>query len=75
MAITYTISECETQIAAIDAKLDEAAGLPDDATVGSDEFSGVDGMWRRLKERRAVWVQRLLTARRGCGSGTQRRVW
>ncbi len=65
MAITYTISQCEANILAWDAKIEALAGLPEAGEIGRDRVEGLDKALASAKSQRLVWVGRLMAARNG----------
>ena len=73
MAITYTVTECETKILFWDAKIEALAGLPGGGTIGKDSVRDLDKALASAREQRRVWVMRLVAARNGgIVTGTRR---
>lgn len=62
MAITYSVTECETEIGLIDAQLKELRGLPTRGSIGKDSVD-LSGTMKALRDEREIWVQRLVYAR------------
>lgn len=73
MALTYTVDQCETEIAAIDAEIAGMRGLPTSGTVGKTSLDFRNTLAELRRERRE-WSDRLRAAHNGGCYVAARRV-
>lgn len=64
MAVMYTVEQCETELAAIEAQIAELRGLPTSGTVGKTSLNFA-GTLSELRRERALWERRLDAAYNG----------
>lgn len=73
MALTYTVDQCETEIAAIDAAIAGMRGLPTSGVVGKTSLDFRNTLAELRRERRE-WSDRLRAAYNGGCYVAARRV-
>lgn len=55
---SYTLEQCDAAILDLEAQILEAAGLPNDGSIGGSSFAGIDGMDARLERQLRLWRAR-----------------
>ncbi|MGD9894281.1 MAG: hypothetical protein AB7U18_23590 [Dehalococcoidia bacterium] len=73
MAVMYTVEQCETELATIEAQIAELRGLPTSGTVGKTSLN-MSGTLAELRRERMTWERRLDAAYNGGFPLVTRRV-